>query len=94
MDELVCGRLDNHSPVACRHHLHAPEDRPAHRQDHPQVRSVPGEAADKRLFTQSKVASNAVLLIKYSNKSNLLVIQGFTSVLFVSYMWWCCFFFL
>lgn len=44
MDQPIRGHLDNHSPVACGDHVHAPEDYPADAQDHPQVRHVPGTA--------------------------------------------------
>lgn len=44
MDQPICGHLDDHRPVARGDHVHAPEDDPAHNQDHPQVRHVPAGA--------------------------------------------------
>lgn len=42
LDQSLCGHLDHHSPVACRHHVHAPSDDAEVAEDHPQVRHVPG----------------------------------------------------
>lgn len=42
MDQPICGHPDNHRPVACCHHVHAPEDSSAVNQDHPKIRHVPG----------------------------------------------------
>lgn len=46
MDQPICGHLDNHRPVACCHHVHAPEDNIEVNQDRPKIRHVPGKCTE------------------------------------------------
>ncbi len=59
MDQPIRGHLDNHSPVACGDHIHAPEDYPSDTQDRPQVRHVPGTAQRDALNSVFKQCSHA-----------------------------------
>lgn len=51
MDQPICGHLDNHRPVACCDHVHAPEACLADTKNHPQVCHVPGKTQEKLQHT-------------------------------------------